>query len=122
MLRPHHREDPELLECGGATQRMQNAAILVDGETMIEGELFGNRGRFVHTKKLVSERRQKEFAAIFSAKHRFERVFRMWHQANDIAGSVGNTSDVMESAVWVCRFRYLSGVIDITKNDLSIVF
>src|SRR5436309_670684 len=49
-------------------------------------------------------------------------MLRMRHEADDIAPRIGDAGDVMQSAVWVSRLVRLTGVIDITENNLLVVF
>ena len=46
----------------------------------------------------------------------------MRHEADNIAPHIGDTGDVMQGAVWVRGLFRLTRVIDITENDLPVVF
>src|SRR5881296_3091494 len=68
-------------------------------------------------------KRKEKFAAIFTAaEQRLCRMLRMRHEADDIAPRIGDAGDVMQGAVWVRGLFRLTRVIDITENDLPVVF
>src|SRR5207244_10437178 len=68
-------------------------------------------------------KRKEKFAAIFTAaEQRLCSMLRVRHEADDIAPRIGDASDVMQGAVWVRRFVCLTGVSDITENNLLVVF
>src|SRR5690242_250881 len=64
--------------------------------------------------------RRKYLQAVFAAEKLVCRVFRVRHQAEDIAGLVANTGDILERPVRVRGRGRFTLVIDVTKQDLPV--
>jgi hypothetical protein len=65
--------------------------------------------------------RRKQLRAVVAAEQFIAGIFRMGHQAEDVAPLVAHPGDVFQGAVGIGRRRRFAFGIDIVQEDLAIL-
>ena len=128
VLAPHERVDGELDVRGLAVLDALDVLVLVLGEAELDGR--GEVGRAVHVLGAHAVTSAPRRASIMEPKKPapvgpagelgLDRVLRVRHHAEHVAGLVADAGDVVEGAVGVGALGPLAGGVDVAHDDLVV--